>query len=133
MGAGAVTFGFPGVLTGTGGRSQGVGGGAGAAGAEVLVAAAAGVGIVRNASRHALSVAADATRSNAAPRPPAPTGGAAHSQSRKQPRMLEPMLVGTAIHHWLLTGLAAVTFILCLKSVVGPHLPEGAQRLILSI
>lgn len=41
-------------------------------------------------------------------------------------------LHGSLLHHWLVTGIAAVTFILALK-MLAPHLPEGAQKLIGSI
>ena len=43
------------------------------------------------------------------------------------------MLFGTVLHHWLATGLAAVSFILFLKAIVGPHLPAGAKKLVLSV
>jgi hypothetical protein len=42
------------------------------------------------------------------------------------------MLSGSLLHHWLVSGLSAVTFILALK-MLGPHLPEGLQKLIGSI
>lgn len=42
------------------------------------------------------------------------------------------MLSGSLLHHWLVTGLSAVTFILALK-MLGPHLPEGLQKLVGSI
>lgn len=43
------------------------------------------------------------------------------------------MLSGSVIHHFLVTGLSAVVFILLLKSLIGPHLPAGGQKLIASI
>ncbi len=43
------------------------------------------------------------------------------------------MLSGTLLHHWLVGGLSAVSFILVLKLLIGPHLPAGAQKLIGSI
>jgi hypothetical protein len=43
------------------------------------------------------------------------------------------MLSGSAIHHFLVTGLSAVVFILLLKSLIGPHLPAGGQKLIAAI
>lgn len=43
------------------------------------------------------------------------------------------MLSGSAIHHFVVTGLAAVVFILLLKTLVGPHLPAGGQKLIAAI
>jgi hypothetical protein len=39
------------------------------------------------------------------------------------------MISGSLLHHWLVTGLSAVTFILALK-MAGPHLPDGLQKLI---
>jgi hypothetical protein len=42
------------------------------------------------------------------------------------------MLKGSLLHHWLVTGFAAVTFILVLKAL-GPHLPEGLAKLVASI
>lgn len=42
------------------------------------------------------------------------------------------MISGSLIHHWLVTGFAAVTFILALK-MIGPHLPDGLQKLVASI
>ncbi len=47
--------------------------------------------------------------------------------------MLPAMLTGAAIHHWVLTGLAAVTFILFIKAVVAPALPKGFQTLVAAI
>lgn len=40
------------------------------------------------------------------------------------------MLSGSVIHHFLVTGLSAFVFLLLLKSLVAPHLPAGAQKLI---
>jgi hypothetical protein len=39
------------------------------------------------------------------------------------------MLSGSLLHHWLVTGLSAATFIWALK-MLAPHLPEGLQKLI---
>lgn len=42
------------------------------------------------------------------------------------------MISGSLLHHWLVTGVAAASFILVLK-MIAPHLPEGAQKLIAAI
>jgi hypothetical protein len=39
------------------------------------------------------------------------------------------MISGSLLHHWLFTGLSAVTFIIALK-LLGPHLPDGLQKLV---
>lgn len=43
------------------------------------------------------------------------------------------MLSGAAIQKFLATGITAVVFILLLKTVAGPHLPAGAQKLVSAI
>ncbi len=43
------------------------------------------------------------------------------------------MLSGSLIHHFVMTGLTAVAFILLLKTFVGPHLPAGGQKLVAAI
>lgn len=40
------------------------------------------------------------------------------------------MLGGSVIHHFLVTGFSALVFLILLKTVVAPHLPAGAQKLI---
>lgn len=45
---------------------------------------------------------------------------------------LSGMLSGSVIHHFLVTGLSAMVFIILMKVLVAPHLPAGAQKLILS-
>jgi hypothetical protein len=42
-------------------------------------------------------------------------------------------LNGSVLHHWLMTGIAAASFIWFLKVIVGPKAPAGAQKLIGSI
>jgi hypothetical protein len=42
------------------------------------------------------------------------------------------MISGSILHHWLVTGLSAASFLLVLK-MLGPHLPDGLQKLIGSI
>lgn len=46
--------------------------------------------------------------------------------------MVLGMISGSLLHHWLVTGLSAATFILALK-MLAPHLPDGLQKLIGSL
>lgn len=46
--------------------------------------------------------------------------------------IVKAMLKGSLLHHWLVTGLSAVTFILVLK-MLGPHLPEGLAKLVATV
>jgi hypothetical protein len=49
------------------------------------------------------------------------------------PRVLQAACMpGGVIHHFLVTGLSAMVFLILMKTVIAPHLPAGAQKLILS-
>jgi hypothetical protein len=72
-------------------------------------------------------------RPRPATRPPGAARRREASRTRRSAPTVPGMLFGYSLHSFIVTGLAAVVFILLLKGLVAPHLPAGAQKLIGSV